>query len=60
MHDVDPGNLNYQAVSLAVAAGVIPLLEGDTFQLYRPVTGAEGIAAIEQLETMVPESQRAP
>lgn len=58
--DVGPGNLNYQAVSLAVASGVVPLLDGGTFQLSRPVSGAEGIAAIEQLEQMVPESQRAP
>jgi tetratricopeptide (TPR) repeat protein len=58
--DVGEDHLSYQAVSLAVAAGVLPLLDGDTFQLTRPVSGAEGLDAIERLEAMVPDSQRVP
>ena len=51
--DVDPGNLNYAAKSVAVESGVLPLLEGGTFQLSRPVSGSEAAAAIERLETLL-------
>ena len=50
--DVSGGNLNYADASLAVAAGVIPLLDGDTFQLSRPVSGAEAIEVIDRLEAL--------
>lgn len=52
--DVDPGNLNYPAVALAVQSGILPLLEGDTFQLSRPVTGVEAGAALERVEQLLP------
>lgn len=52
--DVGPGNLNYGAVSLAVQSGVMPLLEGGTFQMSRPVSGAEGATTIERLEKLMP------
>ena len=52
--DVSPENLNYAAVSMAVESGVLPLLEGGTFQLSRPVTGAEAVAAIEHVEQLLP------
>lgn len=51
--DVGEANLNYPAVSLAVESGVLPLLEGGTFQLARAVTGAEAVAAIEQVEKLI-------
>lgn len=51
--DLNPGHLIYPAASLAVAAGVLPVLDGNTFQLARPVSGAEAIAAIERLEGFV-------
>ena len=51
--DVGPENLNYAAVSLAVESGVLPLLEGDLFQLSRSVSGAEAVAAIERLEKLI-------
>jgi hypothetical protein len=50
--DVGAGNLSYEAVSLAVAAGVLPLLEGDTFQLARPVSGADAGDVIARLEAL--------
>lgn len=50
--DVGPGNLNYPDASLAVAAGVLPLLEGGTFQLSRQVSGTEAIDAVGQLERL--------
>jgi hypothetical protein len=50
--DVSPGNLNYPDASLAVAAGVLPLLEGGTFQLSRQVSGTEAIDAVGRLERL--------
>lgn len=50
--DVPPGHLSYPAVSAAVAAGVLPLTADGTFQLLRPVTGAELVDAIARLEAL--------
>jgi tetratricopeptide (TPR) repeat protein len=50
--DISPGHLSYPAVSAAVASGVLPLLEGDTFQLTRLVSGAEAVTAIERIERL--------
>lgn len=50
--DVAPGHLSYPAVSLTVAAGVLLLLEGDTFQLTRPVSGTEAVEAIDRLAAL--------
>jgi tetratricopeptide (TPR) repeat protein len=50
--DVSPSNLGYPAVSVAVASGVLPLFEGDTFQMTKPVSGAEAVAAIDRIEAL--------
>lgn len=50
--DVSPGHLDYPAASLAVEAGVMTTLENGTFQLSRPVTGPEAIAAVRKLEEL--------
>lgn len=50
--DVNPGNLVYAAVSLAVSSGVMALLDGQTFQPTRPVTGAEAVAAVQRLRQL--------
>jgi hypothetical protein len=47
--DIGPAHLNYPAVSVAVASGVMPLLEGGRFQVSRAVTGAEAIEAIDRI-----------
>ena len=49
--DVSPSHLSYPAVSLAVAAGVMPL-NGSNFELLRPVTGAEAMEVIGRLEAL--------
>ncbi|HJU43250.1 MAG TPA: tetratricopeptide repeat protein [Vicinamibacterales bacterium] len=49
--DVPPGHLSYPDVSLAVAAGVMPL-SGNNFELLRPVTGAETMEVIGRLEAL--------
>ena len=50
--DVPPGHLSYPAVSIAVASGVMPLAENGTFQLLRPVTGAEVVEVVRRLEAL--------
>ncbi|MBI1875440.1 MAG: S-layer homology domain-containing protein [Acidobacteria bacterium] len=50
--DVNPGNLVYPAAALAVSSGVMPLLDGETFQPTRPVTGAEAVAAMQRLRQL--------
>ena len=49
MTDVAPGHLSYPAASLAVAADVLPLLDGDTFRLAQSVSGSEAIEAVGRL-----------
>ena len=50
--DMPPSHLNYPAVSTAVASGVVPLLDGERFQMTRPVSGAEAVDAIERLRAL--------
>jgi tetratricopeptide (TPR) repeat protein len=50
--DVPAGHLSYPSVSAAVAAGVMPLSENGTFQLLRPVTGAEVVEVVSRLEAL--------
>jgi tetratricopeptide (TPR) repeat protein len=47
--DVGPGHLNYPAAARAVAAGIMAPVQGDTFQLTRPVSGAEAVDAVTKL-----------
>ena len=47
--DVPQGHLSYPAVSLVVEAGVMAPAEDGTFQLTRPATGAEAVAAVEKI-----------
>jgi tetratricopeptide (TPR) repeat protein len=50
--DVPQGHLSYPAVSLVVEAGVMTAAEDGSFQLTRPVTGAEAVAAVKKLEDL--------
>jgi len=50
--DMNPAHLNYPAVAAAVSAGVLPLLPDGRFDIERPVTGAEAIAAIDRLRAL--------
>jgi len=52
MADVGVSNLHYADVSLSVAAGILPLADGGTFQLSRPVSGAEAIDAVSRIERL--------
>ncbi len=50
--DVPAGHLSYGDVALDVAAGVMPLQDGDAFHLAAPVTGAEAIRVIQRIEAL--------
>jgi tetratricopeptide (TPR) repeat protein len=56
--DVGPGHLGYPAASMAVEAGVMTTLDGGTFQLGRPVTGAEAVGAVQVLEDLANRARR--
>jgi len=51
INDVAPPHLSYPAVSAAVAAGVMPVSNGN-FDLLRPVTGAEAMDIFTRLEAL--------
>jgi tetratricopeptide (TPR) repeat protein len=50
--DINSQHLQYRAASMAVAAGVLSVLEGNRFGLTNTVTGLEALAAVEQLERL--------
>lgn len=50
--DLPPGHLSYPAASVAVQSGVMTTTRDGAFQLSRPVTGAEALAAIRKLEEL--------
>jgi tetratricopeptide (TPR) repeat protein len=56
--DLGPGHLNYPAAALAVDAGVIATAEDGSFQLTRPVTGAEAVASITRLSELADQPAR--
>ena len=50
--DVSPSNLSYPAVARSVSAGVMAPLDGESFQVTRPVTGPEALDAVAKLEAL--------
>jgi tetratricopeptide (TPR) repeat protein len=48
--DLPPGHLSYPSASVAVESGVMTAMSDGTFQLARPITGAEALAAVKKLE----------
>jgi tetratricopeptide (TPR) repeat protein len=56
--DVSPGHLSYPAASMVVEAGVMQPLEDGSFQLTRPVTGAEAAAAVKKLGDLAGRTSR--
>jgi tetratricopeptide (TPR) repeat protein len=50
--DMPATHLNYPAASVAVSAGILPLVDGNRFQVARAVTGAEAAAAIDRLQKL--------
>jgi tetratricopeptide (TPR) repeat protein len=56
--DVGPGHLNYPTVALAVDAGVMATAADGSFQLTRPVTGAEAVASMTRLAQLAGQPAR--
>ncbi len=50
--DLPATHLIYPAAALAVAAGVLPAIDGSTFQPGRAVSGAEALASLERLDAL--------
>lgn len=50
--DVAPTHLSYPAAARSVSAGILAPLEQDSFQLSRPVSGAEALEAVSKLEAL--------
>ncbi len=50
--DLSPSHLAYPAAARAVSSGVMQTLDGGTFQLTRPVTGAEAVQVVDRLEAL--------
>jgi S-layer family protein len=57
--DITPRHVQYNAVVAAVAAGVLPLLQGDRFVVAQQVTGAEAVEAIDRVRALAARSQSA-
>jgi len=50
--DVAPNHLSYPAAARSVSAGIMSPLDGETFQLSRPITGAEAADAVTKLAAL--------
>jgi tetratricopeptide (TPR) repeat protein len=50
--DLSPGHPSYPAAARSVSAGILEPLDGGTFQLTRPVTGAEAVDAVAKLAAL--------
>jgi tetratricopeptide (TPR) repeat protein len=50
--DVASNHLSYAAAARAVSAGIMSPLDGETFQLSRPITGAEAAEAVAKLAAL--------
>lgn len=55
--DLGPTHLGYRAAADAVAAGVMSVLDGNTFQLARPVSGQDAIGALDRLAALAGERE---
>jgi tetratricopeptide (TPR) repeat protein len=56
--DVPPAHLSYPAASVTVEAGVMEPLPDGSFQLSRPVSGSEAVAAVRKLEELAESARR--
>jgi tetratricopeptide (TPR) repeat protein len=55
--DMAPAHLSYPAVAVAVSSGVVPLIDGQRFQMTRPVTGVEAIETIDRLRALAADNR---
>jgi tetratricopeptide (TPR) repeat protein len=50
--DMTGGHVQYAAAAAAVASGVMPLLEGNRFQVGRPVSGSEAADVVDRVRVL--------
>lgn len=50
--DMNRRHVQYTAAAAAVAAGVMPLLDGDRFQVGRPVSGGEAVDVLDKVRAL--------
>ncbi len=55
--DMGVAHLSYPAVSIAVASGVMPLLDGGLFRAARPVSGAEAMDVVARVRALAGSSR---
>ena len=55
--DMPPGHLSYPSAAQAVSAGILDLLDDETFQPTRAVDGAEAVWAVDRLAKLVRDFQ---
>jgi tetratricopeptide (TPR) repeat protein len=57
--DMNPRHVQYAAAAAAVASGVMPLLEGDRFQVGRPVSGGEAVDVLNKVRALSAQTANA-
>jgi len=50
--DMSNAHLVYPAAAVAVTSGVMPLVDGERFEVSREVTGAEAVSAVDRLQAL--------
>jgi tetratricopeptide (TPR) repeat protein len=57
--DMTRRHVQYAAAAAAVASGVMPLLDGDRFQVGRPVSGAEAVDVLDKVRALSAQTANA-
>ena len=57
--DMNRRHVQYTAAAAAVASGVMPLLDGDRFQVGRPVSGSEAVDAVDRVSALSAQTANA-
>ena len=57
--DMTRGHVQYAAAAAAVASGVMPLLEGNRFQVGRPVSGSEAADVVDRVRALAVQTASA-
>jgi hypothetical protein len=53
--DMNQRHIQYAAAAAAVASGVMPLLDGERFQVGRPVSGSEAVEVLDRVRALSPQ-----
>lgn len=58
--DMTQRHIQYRAAAAAVSSGVMPLLEGDRFQVGRPVSASEAVDVLDKVRALLPNVNAGP